>query len=174
MTAPSGWSDQISAWMSLYGPAVKGFFLRRLRNQPAEADDLMQEVFLRLLKRRTDDVIDKPEQYIFQTAANVLRDYLRQGQVRRSSDHDPLADEIEDTGFTPERVLLGRDRLNRLLAALETLDERTRAVFVLHHFEAMKQTEVARHLGVSLSTVEKSLARANKVLIELKEKVGDS
>ena len=173
MTVPMGWAEQVSAWTVRYGPALKGFFLRRVK-ESSEAEDLMQEVFLRLLQRKSAEVIERPEQYLFQTAANVLRDHLRRDAVRRRDTHVELPETIEDTGFSPERVLLGRDRLNRVLSALEDLDPKTRAVFVLYHFDGMKQAAIAEKLGVSLSTIEKGLARANKKLIEQREKVGDS
>ena len=65
---------------------------------------------------------------------------------------------VED--FSPERVYSGREELGCLLTGLRELPERTRNVFLLARLENMKQAEIARRLGVSVSGVEKHLARA--------------
>jgi len=166
-------SATLRDWMTRFGPALRGFFRRRVRAE-ADTEDLVQDVFLRVIQRTASTPIEHPQQYLFQTAANVLRDYLRKGVVRQAGTHESLPDDIEDTDFSPERVLLGKDRLQNLLTIIEELDARTRAIFMLCHFDGMKQADIAKRVGVSLSTVEKALARANKALLEQRTRVGGS
>jgi RNA polymerase sigma-70 factor (ECF subfamily) len=141
-------------------PALVRYFLRKCRD-PAEAEDLTQEVLARMLGDVRWESIEHAKGYIFRTAVNRWHDRQRQSAAR-----GPIGsfDEDECTAprneLTPERVLGARQELEHVLAALLALDVRTRDIFVLVRFEHMKQPDIARLLGVSLSTVEKHLARA--------------
>jgi len=143
-----------------YGQAVRRFFSRRLRDG-ADVEDLTQEVFARLLKRAELGEIANIEGYLFHTAANLLRERARKS-ARRPGDAvtaDPeLVDSVED--FSPERILLGREAYARMVEALQELPERARTIFVLNRFEELSAAEIARRLGVSVSTVEKDMMRA--------------
>ena len=143
-----------------YGQAVRRFFSRRLRDG-ADVEDLTQEVFARLLKRAELGEIANIEGYLFHTAANLLRERARKAARRPGDDpgHDPdLAESVED--FSPERILLGREAYARMVEALQELPERARTIFVLNRFEELSAAEIARRLGVSVSTVEKDMMRA--------------
>jgi RNA polymerase sigma-70 factor (ECF subfamily) len=147
------------------------FFLRRAGSRQ-DAEDLTQEVFLRVLRHEDELPHDLPETYIFKIAANLLRDRARQAGARQTTAHLSLADDpaaetvppqlIEDLG--PERVLLSQEALVSALQALESLGERTRDVFVLYRLENMKQREIAALYGISVSSVEKYVARATEHL----------
>jgi len=140
-------------------PALRAYFFKRAR--PADVDDLVQDVLLNLHLRRARGVIGDIESYIFRVAANVWRDKLRRDRVRRREDQCELTDErhaVEE--LSPERHLLARADVNRLVAALEDLPERARDAFVLLRFEEMSYAQVARHMGISVSAVEKLAARA--------------
>jgi len=144
-----------------YGQAVRRFFSRRLRDG-ADVEDLTQEVFARLLKRAELGEIANIEGYLFHTAANLLRERARKS-ARRPGDAtaaiDPeFADFVEEV--SPERILLGREAYARMVEALQELPERTRTIFVLNRFEELSAAEIARRLGVSVSTVEKDMMRA--------------
>src|SRR5690606_33131675 len=104
--------------------------------------DLVQEVFYRIVALGTHERLDNPDAYIFQTAANLIRDRARRAKTRHAfSQH--LAAETENPfeEISPERVLQGKEAVTRLQAALEELPQRTRAVFLLHRFEGFKYRE---------------------------------
>jgi len=143
-----------------YGQAVRRFFSRRLRDG-ADVEDLTQEVFARLLKRAEIGDIANIEGYLFHTAANLLRERARKA-ARRPGDStlaDP-ADVVAVEDISPERILLGREAYARMVEALQELPERARTIFVLNRFEELSAAEIARRLGVSVSTVEKDMMRA--------------
>jgi RNA polymerase sigma-70 factor (ECF subfamily) len=151
---------------------LMSFFLRRTGSRQ-DAEDLTQEVFLRILRRDEDLPADYAEVFIFKIAANLLRDRARQASAHRKTDHlsldpfDPASTPagdglIEDLG--PERVLLSQEALAAALQALDTLGERTRDIFVLYRLEKMKQREIAALYGISVSSVEKYVARATEHL----------
>jgi RNA polymerase sigma factor (sigma-70 family) len=142
-----------------YGP-LASFFRKRARNSD-EVQDLVQQVFLRLAQSPGLDEIRNPDGYIFQTAANALRDHARRRSVREHFANSQTHENAEGQGdFSPERVLQGREALSRVADALRQLPERTRDVFVLRCFEGLKCAEIGKLQGISVRAVEKHVAKA--------------
>ena len=111
-----------------YRGVLKKYFEKRLRIA-ADVEDLVQEVFVRLAHRPDLASIERIDGYIFQVAANILRDRARREAARRVKLHDSYDDELHSTeDFSPERVLLGREQLARLMVALGELPAQTRHV----------------------------------------------
>lgn len=141
-----------------FRPALMSFFLRRLRNH-ADAEDLTQEVFVRLA--RSSSEMDQPQAFVFQVAANLLRDRARHDRVRQ--EHQQGVGSLEARRvewLDPSRFLLSREQLVLLARGLKTLPERTRDIFILYRIEKMSRIEIAANLGISVSAVEKHIARA--------------
>jgi RNA polymerase sigma factor (sigma-70 family) len=141
--------------------ALIAFFVRRMHNH-SEAEDLTQEVLMRVMERGA--VIDQrgPDAYVFQIAANLLRDRSRRLKVRaayRSGFGMIDADRVEE--LDPDRVIQSRHTLAAILKALNELPDRTRNIFVLFRLENMKQREIASALGLSVRTVEQHVIRAS-------------
>lgn len=150
------------------------FFMRRQFTRP-EAEDLTQEVFLRMVGRDGAEAPENPDVYVFQVAANLLRDRARRSLTHRADGHTSLDDItaagladhpglVEDRG--PERVLLAQESLAEALRALDELSERTRHIYILHRLEKMRHKEIAALLGLSVSAVEKHIIRAVAHLAE--------
>lgn len=166
---PASLSDfgarQAEQWENVarrYTGVLRGFFAKRVYEQD-DVEDLVQDVFLRLMQRTGGQPIEKIEQYIFQTAANVLRDRGRRRAARRQESHesyDETVHEAPDSEFPPERVLMGREAVAQAMAALEDLPERTRDIFVLRALEQHKYCEIARMLKISTRATEKHMAKA--------------
>lgn len=142
-----------------YGRALTRFFERRIALK-ADVPDLVQDVFLRLSRIPDPAVIEKPEHFLFVTAANVLKDRARRDAVRGGGADAPLDPDAAGSDFPPDRVLEGREAAARLQAVLLELPERARDVFVLRVLEGMKMAEVARALGISTRAAEKHQAKA--------------
>ena len=136
-------------------------WIRRRVPDPSEAEDLLQDTFLRVSQREGSEEVAHFEGYLYRTAESVLADRYRRRSVRRADAHialEPEVHHVEDADAL--RALLARERLRAVSARLMTLPERTRAVFVLRRLEGMRYGEIALRLKVSLSTVEKEMARA--------------
>jgi RNA polymerase sigma factor (sigma-70 family) len=148
-----------------YATALRSFFSRRA---PADdAEDLVQEVLLRIQKRRPDVQVQNVEGYLFEVAANVLVDRARRNRTRRRSAHCELTEShhpVDD--ISPERVLQGREEMAVAIAALNELPERTRQVFTLVRFESMSYKLVASRFGISVSAVEKHVMKAMRHMSE--------
>ncbi len=149
----------LDAFNTRYRSALMAFFFRRLRNF-SEAEDLTQDVFVRLASSKSNDIQDA-DAYIFQVAANILRDRVRRDQVRANFRADiEYLDGADVETLGPDRVLEGREHLTAIVAALQDLPERTRAIFLLVRIEKLKQVDVAAHYAISVSAVEKHLRKA--------------
>jgi RNA polymerase sigma factor (sigma-70 family) len=152
---------------------LMSYFKRRVGNH-AEAEDLTQQVFMRLLAADDFERVEQAEGYVFTVAANLLKDRGRQA-ARRSGpggiglNLDLVAEltreAMEDR--SPERVLLGRETLADVLRTLDALGERTRDIYILFRLENMKQREIAALLGIGQSTVEKHVTKATLQLAHL-------
>lgn len=141
------------------------YFRRRVRDA-AEVDDLVQEVFLRLVVRGEGEAVDHVQGYIFQTAASVLADRRRRRIVRHADDHLPFdPEEHGEADFDAEHLLLERERLRSAAVALLALPERTRAIFLLRRLDGFQYAEIATRLGISVSAVEKHMLRAAQHLL---------
>jgi RNA polymerase sigma factor (sigma-70 family) len=136
-------------------------WIRRRVPDPVEAEDLLQDTFLRVTQREAPERVAHFEGYLYRTAESVLADRYRRRSVRRADAHialEPEEHHAEDADAL--RALLAKERLRAVSASLMTLPERTRAVFVLRRLEGLRYGEIAARLKVSLSTVEKEMARA--------------
>jgi RNA polymerase sigma factor (sigma-70 family) len=151
---------------------LMSFFLRRLPDRE-EAEDLTQEVFLRVLRRDETVPLDNPEIYIFRVAANLLRDRARRAATHHAAEHaslDAPQAEFSDAGRLatglvedrePERVLLSQESLKEVMRALGELGERTRDIFMLSRLEKMKHRDIAALYGLTVSAVEKRIGKAS-------------
>lgn len=145
-------------------PALMSFFLRRVKNH-AEAEDLTQEVFTKLLSR-SDVSIESPDSYVFQTAANLLRDRARRAKVRQS--YSEAIGVMEGQGIEtldPHRIAVGRDELATFNKGLMALPERTRAIFVLYRIENLSLDDIAEAFGISKSAVKQHVMKAMAALM---------
>ena len=144
-------------------PVLRRFLMKRAARD--DVDDLMQDVALRMQTRRADGEIANLQGYVFQVAQSVLTDRARRDTVRQRSRHDPLEESDHPVeGRSPERVLIGKERWSRLIAAVGELPDRTRQAFVLHRFEELSYAAIARHMGISVSAVEKHIMKAIRIL----------
>lgn len=150
--------------LRMLAPALRAFFHRR--TDPQEVDDLVQDVMINLHVRRARGVIANIEAYVFGVAKNVWRDRVRHDTRRRSAMTCALNDQrhgVEE--ISPERQLLARMELSRLVDAVENLPPKTRDAFVLLRLEELSYAEVARRMGISVSAVEKHTERAVRLLM---------
>ena len=152
-------------WARDFREPLRRYFAKR-SPPTVEPDDLVQEVFMRLARRADLATIECVDGYLFQTAASVLADRFRK-DARAPQAMESFEDDVHgEAVLTPERVILGKEMLDGLLKALYELPENTRHIFVLYHFEHVRQTKIAAILDMPLSTVEKHMARANKHLMK--------
>jgi RNA polymerase sigma factor (sigma-70 family) len=146
--------------MAQMRPALVKYFRRRC-GSAAEAEDLAHDVLSRALSHCGWTSIEQAKGYIFRAAVNRWRDRNRRVLSHGDSiDWDDTAYYAEDEEPTPERVLEIEEQLHDVIRTLSKLNERTRDVFILIRVEKMKQKDIAEMFGISVSAVEKHLAKA--------------
>lgn len=141
-------------------PVLRGFFVRRGAND--EAEDLVQETWLRLLRahRAQREQIGNPEAYLFTVALNLAREQAvrRQRPVQSIEEVENMA-ALLSTDESVEDAAERTQRRVRLQALLATLPERTRAVLVMQYRDGLSYKQIADRLGVSQHMVKKHVVR---------------
>lgn len=138
------------------------YFLRRTAHA-WDAQDLVQEVYLRLLRadRHGAQDIRNPEAYLFTIASNLLREHASLRQ-RAPVNGDALEDVLERLA-TPCEAAAGVDRelrRRRLGELIARLTPRCRAVLVMHYRDELGYREIGERLGVSSNMVKKYIVKA--------------
>jgi len=156
--------ERLRAWVGEYGPALRRYFEKRA--DPADAEDMVQDVFLAMQVRGGPGGVENARGYLFQVARGVLahRRYTYPSLGRALALHEVGAEEL-----SPERILLGKEALEKLLSAVEGLPPRSREALLLHRFEEATYASVARRMGVTVSAVERLISRALRHVAETLE-----
>lgn len=135
-----------------------------------ELDDLVQDVFLRIVQRGDARKLDQLDGYIFQTAASVLADRWRRRKVRQADRHIPFdPDRHSEASAALDDAVMSREALRAISLSLMDLPERVRRVFLLRRVDGLPFQQIARQLGLSVSAVEKDMLRAVRHLITTQE-----
>jgi len=142
-----------------------------LRCGDNDVDDLVHELWLKV--QAVGKMIDKPIPYLFRMADRLVLDRRRGASRQRARDSDWMyVNDRLSTAFEPavaETRLIAQERLRMVEAALSAAGERPMTAFRLYRMEGMEQKDIARELGVSISTVEKDLRKIYDVLLSLRE-----
>ena len=163
-SGPRPEGDDLHGWVVQYGPALRRYFLRRAN--AADVDDLVQEVFLMLQARGSAAEIANVEGYLFRTAANVLGMRRRRSTWAWGRQEDVEEVEGFSDELSPERILIGKEALDRMMAALRDLPPRSAHAFILYRFEHLSQETIARRMGISVKAVEALVQRAARRLFD--------
>jgi RNA polymerase sigma-70 factor (ECF subfamily) len=135
---------------------------RRMLGDPAEAEDVAQEVFLRVWKHAA---AWKPGQAKFETWMHRVGMNLCLDRLRRSGRHGgEVSPETPDVRASATKALDERQRRERVRDALQKLPERQRAALVLCYYQERTNIEAAEILGVSVDALESLLSRARRTL----------
>lgn len=126
-----------------------------------DIDDLMQEAFLRLQTYCRDRPVHNLEAFLVRTVLNLSAEQGRRSQARRLVSNDAEAVTVLDPAPLPDVVYADQQRLQRLRSGLDLLSPRSRQALLMHRLEGMSYVQVAAELGISVSMVEKHIARAS-------------
>lgn len=152
-------------------------FLYRMARSHAVAEELAQEVFLRVYRSRNSYRVDaKFTTWMYRIATNLAVNYARDTRRRRGevSLDEPsgggMAFEVADGEPTAEQDLLRRERRRAIRSQVEALPERQRLAVVMHKYQGLDYRQIAQVLKLSESATKSLLFRAYETLREsLKE-----
>lgn len=135
-------------------------FLRHDSTRSSDQDDIRQDAILRALAA-DDGSVKRPLHYLYRIARNLFVDSKRRRSRERTAYQSlpqTVAGAIEPRH--PERIVAARQELEQVSAAIDALPPRCREAFLLHRFEHLSYSAIARRMGVSTGTVEKHIALA--------------
>jgi len=176
-----GDTSAFEALAEKYLKAVVNFIYMYVRNR-ALAEDLTQDVFLRVLERRNqfrDEGRFAP--WLYRIARNLCCDEFRKKRYSveislniriKEEEQQEYESLFPDRGPSPRDIVEARNRNEFLAAALEQLDDLSREIIVLRHFHGLTGREVAEILGIAEGTVSSRSHRALQQLRVLLERMG--
>jgi len=145
----------------------------RITGNSEDAEDVLQTLFLRLLRREVlPDMERNPKAYMHRAAINIALDIVK---VRaRNVSAGNLEDQIHDSTVSPDRMPAFRVQ-DWLREALSELNPKAAEIFVLKHVEGYDNSEIAQMLGTSRGTVAVLLFRARARLKKsVKKRLGEN
>ncbi len=155
-------------------------FMYRLCHNPSTAEELAQEVFLRVYRSRTSyEPSAKFTTWLYRIATNLAVNHARDTRHERPENTVRLDEPDQETGTTPdladdslsaEEQILKRERLAAIRSKVNALPERQRVAVIMHKYQQMDYREIAGVLKLSESATKSLLFRAYETLREqLKE-----
>jgi RNA polymerase sigma factor (sigma-70 family) len=150
-------------------PNLQRFLARKLGGI-ADAEDAVQDTYVRILSSHIDERnLRSPKSFIFTVALNLAIDTIRRRQRERRVIGRSLESAIVHSGEDLDLVCPNRlpdqrvdddMRLSKVLSSLQGLSVKCKRAFILHKFMDLSYAEVAQSLGVTVSMVEKYLSCA--------------
>jgi RNA polymerase sigma-70 factor, ECF subfamily len=160
--------DALAALVDQYAGALYRVAFSVLRN-PADAEDAVQEAFLRVLRHRDSlgEVRDH-RVWLIRIVWNIVLDRKRRSKTRPETDDvADLARVLPSTGLSAEELAAAAQHHAHVLACVDQLPEKERQVLALSAFEELTSVEIAEVLGITESSVRSRLFRARNLIAGL-------
>lgn len=157
--------ERLARWVGDNVRWLKGQ-LRRHGRTPEEAEDLIQEAYLRVHEYCERSEVREPEKVLVRAVANLSKNHVR--DRGRHPVVDKAVEELSliDSAPTPEEALAANQNLSHVIRVLDTVDANSRESFLLHRIDGLSYPQIAKQMGVSVSTVEKRIAWTMAVLLD--------
>lgn len=156
--------QHLTEWFRKWGGALRHHLARRNKLSFADADDIAQEVFLRMLRYERAELVLHPQAYLFKIAANVLAEWSARASWRAPHAPEWLMELTDESN--PEYECSREDGHPNLRSAVEALPPRTREILRMHYEGGLTHKAIAEALGVTRRIVKRDLIRAYAVLRE--------
>ncbi len=155
-------AGDVEAFRTLFDATYQPLFafVHRHIGQEQESEDIIQDIFLDIWRRRADWApAVSVRAYLYGAARNQIASYYKRARVR--SVVSGLPAELEDRGSDgPESMVEGQELQRALQDAVDELPEQRRLVFTLYHDHGLRYREIAQVLGIAESTVQVQMWRS--------------
>jgi len=153
--APATKQHFLASIEKAHSSQLRRFLSARLRNAAADVPDLVQEIYLRVLRLKDHEAIRNPQAYLYTIAAHVLHQYTLRRAVEPATMEASLAPDPAEEADIEQRI----EAMER---ALEAHSPRAYAVLVMYRCEGLTLKQIGERLGVSDVMARKYLERAMK------------
>jgi RNA polymerase sigma factor (sigma-70 family) len=145
-----------------HGRQLRRFLAVRMRNAAADVPDLIQEIFMRLLRVRDQDTIRNPRAYLYTIASHVLSQHaLKQAARPEFIEIADLASELQAVADADPAVQIELDqRFEAIGRGLRAAAPAAYATFMLHRYHGLPLKTISQRLNVSHITAKRYLAKA--------------
>ena len=126
----------------------------------ANAEDLVQDAFLRLLQHRDLQTVDNHRAYLFKITANLNADQFRRPVLELFDDEAESYEALVCPQPLPDSIAESREKYRLSMQALQDLPEMVRTCFLLHRIDGIPQAEIAEAFNLPRRTVERYCAKA--------------
>lgn len=139
----------------------------RARGAGSAAEDLVQELWLRIVSSPSGPVVD-PLSYLYRAANNLMLNAYRADSRSSARNKAWMALHADASTASAEAMLAARQEVERARGRLTECGPRVQEIFFLFRVEGMSQRAIAERVGLSLSTVEKDIQRAYRAIAALR------
>jgi RNA polymerase sigma-70 factor (ECF subfamily) len=154
-----------SKFFKTHSKSLRNFIFYKYGNKD-QAEDLTQEAFIKLWQNCASVPLEKAKSYIYTIANNSSLNEIKHKKVVLEYENNFTG--LDKTNENPEFILEEKQFKNKLLKAIEDLNETQRVAFLMHRIDGKKYNEIAEELGISVKAVEK---RIHLALVELRKKI---
>jgi RNA polymerase sigma-70 factor (ECF subfamily) len=152
-------------WVDKYGSGLHALLAKLTANRDA-ADELLQDLFLRILRTSGVAAAPSPEAYLFRAAINLAFDWRKRN--RRARDFILLTDDVALQGVAPLDRLVQLETVERVIAAMERLSEEDRELITLRFLQGESPEWISEHWD---STPHLIRSRCSKAVARLRKLV---
>jgi RNA polymerase sigma-70 factor (ECF subfamily) len=147
--------------------------LRRVCASAADVDDVIQEVYCKVMQMDDITHVNDPRGYFVQIAKNLITDRVRRDAVVNIEIMANLGElDIQDSMPGPERIVFGRAELRWVMGLIGKLPDRCREVFRARRIYGLSLKETAESLGVTEKAVEYESAKGMELISEMMKRQG--
>lgn len=152
--------SEAEALIAKHRKELHSFLLRRVACAET-ANDLLQDVFLRLVNCKPSEPILNPRAFVYRIAANLASDHIRQRRDTVDLDTAEVI-ELSDDKREPEAIVFSQQQIGLCEQALSELSPLSLKILMMSRFEGYTHKQIAEELGISVSWVEKNIIAALK------------
>ncbi|WP_421566608.1 RNA polymerase sigma factor [Ochrobactrum sp. EDr1-4] len=155
----NNWSHRLTLLFQDHRKRLEAIVTRMTRDKEAAAD-IVQDVFSKVVDGGFDKSQDENVKILYVATRNASIDHIRTSRRRREIMELIVPEQISGSVLSPEKILEGRQSLEKLDAILMELGKTPRDIFLLRRVNNMSNSEIAKRYGISISSVEKYIAKA--------------
>ncbi|MEL7146042.1 MAG: RNA polymerase sigma-70 factor [Bacteroidota bacterium] len=168
MTDNSFSKKDLQVCYDLYFDAIRNYVFFKVRDT-ALAEDIVQETFIRLWKKRETIRKETIKSLLYTIANNTVINHFNHMKVVRNHESQVMASGGGKHEYSPQFLLEEKEFEVKLNHIINKIPEGSREVFLMNRIEQMKYTEIAERLNLSVKAVEK---RMSKALVIIRENLG--